>query len=181
MTQNLVSTTYRNTDFPVFSQALQKNVVLGATMPFSTRAFVELTAWRELKCVDGSLNIGHRVLTSAASAMLAVVSLAEAAVRSVFCFLLLPMGFIGDKGNERYIAFLNGTALNLITPLLATIGTVGFLSSIPSMKTGEVGSKSLKPATRDQVESSRDIFRGQFYELTIDHKKGSITRKDIQV
>jgi hypothetical protein len=156
------------------------NLILGATMPLSVRALSEVSAWRDLKYVDGSLNMGHKILSSAAAAMIAVVSLVEGAVRFVFCFLLSPMIITGEKGRARYAAFVNGTVLNVFTPLYAIISAIGFLSSRShlTMKRVEDGKDML---SRLYIEEHRDMFRGDFYETIHDPETGSVTRKPIKV
>ena len=181
MTETVVATSHNNLNMSIFSKSLQRNLVLGATMPFSTRAFVEVTAWRELKYLDGSLNIAHKVLASAASAVIAIVSLVEAAVRYTFCLLLLPMGMMGNKWNERYTAFLNGALFNTAIPLLAVVGTIGFLLPVNVLSKSDDEGKSKEAVDRNEIQSERDAFRGKFYEYTIDHEKNSITYKDAQI
>ncbi len=100
-----------NQDLPV---QVRNNPILGATIPFATRAIVELWAWRDLKYFDGSLNIGHRVIASVASGMIAVLALVENVVRGFFSIILLPFSFntwMSDKGQELYVAYNSGTYL----------------------------------------------------------------------
>lgn len=153
-----------NGDF--VSKEIQEYPYLGLTIPFSARAIVEISVWRDLKILDGSINIGHKIVASAAAAVISVVALVEAVVRTIFSFVLIPLIYAGQEGNDLYKAFFEGTRINMQMMCAANISVLTFLSSALSGN-----------GNKESIESFRDAFRGEYYDLIIDHKANIVTRK----
>ncbi|MBS0629245.1 MAG: hypothetical protein JSS30_03365 [Verrucomicrobia bacterium] len=172
MFTKVISTSYSNNQ--ELATEIRKYPILGFSIPFSSRAIVEVAVWRDLKVLDGSLNIGHRVIASGAAAMIAAVALVESVIRTIFSYILLPLMFTEDIGYHPYEAFYLGNKMVMTTIVHATVAVIAFLTEQSvSMKAGNEDT----PAYR--LEAWRDAYRGEFYEVTHHHLDNTLTYTQI--
>ena len=162
---------------------------LGFTMPFSSRAMIEVLAWRELKVIDHQLNVVFRIGAVASILFITVASLIEGLARLLFTCILSPMALMRDDSKIKYFSFLKGNKVNLITPFFALellyrslFKAAVLVDNVNPLLLGEkqddwIGHRKSKLEWTTETNALRDAFRGNFYKafINVDQKKISFS------
>ncbi|NGX38345.1 MAG: hypothetical protein K1000chlam2_01518 [Chlamydiae bacterium] len=165
-----------------FSIHLRDNPPTYLNMPFTTKAGIELLAWRDIKSVDGKLNIAHRAATETALAVLAFAGLVEATVRTIFAALLCPAHLCKKEGSKLFTNISHGAALcwasipifSLIANIFSKTAIFGWSNLWPETKLGKHATLGGR-LDRINIEMYRDAYRGKFYQVDV-NESGKITR-----